>query len=303
MTAPRSRRDIWYRSDRRRARPEEQAHLPPGAKTAPRAARSTRVRTHPRFRTNDENPEMPRKARRARLAPRVEALEGRALLSAGDNPLPTADLPVDSTRSLLVRLNDSVAPTTAVALYGALGASILRDYADGPTVIELPTTAARNRVVAYLDQQPWVTYAEADGPVRTQAQPTTTTTPNDPDFSQLWGLQNTSTGVDISATAAWAAAGGGAGVIVAVLDTGIDTDPARPRRPALDQPRRGRRQRRRRRQGRLTSTTSTAGTSSTTPPTSPTTTTTGPTSPARSPPTPTTGSASSGSPTPRRSCR
>ncbi|MBI1195156.1 MAG: hypothetical protein GC138_04860, partial [Gammaproteobacteria bacterium] len=55
--------------------------------------------------------------------------------------------------------------------------------------------------------------------------------PNDPLFGDQWGLQNTGSaqyfyavsGADISATNAWDVTTGNPSVIVAVIDTGIDT--------------------------------------------------------------------------------
>ncbi|HTF23719.1 MAG TPA: FG-GAP-like repeat-containing protein [Candidatus Limnocylindria bacterium] len=53
------------------------------------------------------------------------------------------------------------------------------------------------------------------------------TTPNDPKFSQLWGLQNTgqnlgTAGADIHAPQAWSLSTGSSNVVVAMIDTGID---------------------------------------------------------------------------------
>jgi subtilisin family serine protease len=53
------------------------------------------------------------------------------------------------------------------------------------------------------------------------------TTPNDPKFTQLWGLQNTGQnlgtfGADIHATQAWGLTTGSSSVVVAVIDTGVD---------------------------------------------------------------------------------
>lgn len=53
------------------------------------------------------------------------------------------------------------------------------------------------------------------------------TTPNDPKFPQLWGLQNTgqlmgTPGADIHATQAWNITTGSSSVVVAVIDTGMD---------------------------------------------------------------------------------
>lgn len=56
---------------------------------------------------------------------------------------------------------------------------------------------------------------------------TTSARPNDPSFSQLWGLSNAGGsggvgGADIRATAAWDVTTGSRDVVVAVIDTGID---------------------------------------------------------------------------------
>ena len=48
-------------------------------------------------------------------------------------------------------------------------------------------------------------------------------TPNDPLFSQQWGLEQTSD-ADVDATTAWDVATGAPSVIIAVLDTGVDSD-------------------------------------------------------------------------------
>jgi subtilisin family serine protease len=50
-----------------------------------------------------------------------------------------------------------------------------------------------------------------------------TSTPNDPQFPQLWGLQNLTTpGADIHATSAWNISTGSRANVVGVIDTGID---------------------------------------------------------------------------------
>ena len=53
--------------------------------------------------------------------------------------------------------------------------------------------------------------------------------PDDPFFSQLWGLHNEgqtggAAGADIDALEAWALTAGSPNVIVAILDTGVDTN-------------------------------------------------------------------------------
>src|SRR5262249_43903516 len=51
--------------------------------------------------------------------------------------------------------------------------------------------------------------------------------PNDPEFPNLWGLQNTGQnggvpGADVSATRAWGLSTGSSSILVAIIDTGID---------------------------------------------------------------------------------
>jgi thermitase len=79
-------------------------------------------------------------------------------------------------------------------------------------------------VVDALARDPQVQYAEPNGEVHA------TSTPNDPDFGLQWGLSNTGQSVlgtsgtpgdDIGATSAWLHSTG-AGVTVAVVDTGVD---------------------------------------------------------------------------------
>jgi len=75
--------------------------------------------------------------------------------------------------------------------------------------------------LAALRSDPSVRYAEPDHPIRLAA------TPNDPSYSQLWGLHNTgqnggAADADIDAPEAWEEATGSPNVVVAVVDTGVD---------------------------------------------------------------------------------
>ena len=72
-----------------------------------------------------------------------------------------------------------------------------------------------------LRHDPSVRIAEPDYPLHASA------LPNDPRFSQLWGLHNTGQAnglpdADIDAPEAWEVTTGSAGVTVAVIDTGVD---------------------------------------------------------------------------------
>ena len=80
-------------------------------------------------------------------------------------------------------------------------------------------------VLERLESDPRVRYAEPNYLVSADA------TPNDPSFSQLWGLHNTGQSVngasgtadaDIDAPEAWDVATGSSSVVVGVIDTGVD---------------------------------------------------------------------------------
>jgi subtilisin family serine protease len=72
-------------------------------------------------------------------------------------------------------------------------------------------------LVKSLQNLPFVAYVEPDYVVKT------TTTPNDPSFSQQWSLLNTTTpGADISATAGWGISTGSTANVIGVTDSGID---------------------------------------------------------------------------------
>src|SRR5262249_19917907 len=87
--------------------------------------------------------------------------------------------------------------------------------------------AGRTRAaIARLERDPSVRYAEPNFILRASA-----VTPNDPSFSQEWGLNKCGQaggvsagvpGADIHAKAAWDVTTGSASVTVAVLDTGLD---------------------------------------------------------------------------------
>jgi subtilisin family serine protease len=82
------------------------------------------------------------------------------------------------------------------------------------------------QLVRELSSEPDVEYAEPNYIVETQSAPALTT-PNDPMFSLLWGLENTGQNggvpnADIEAAHAWSITTGTRSVVVGVVDTGID---------------------------------------------------------------------------------
>jgi subtilisin family serine protease/subtilisin-like proprotein convertase family protein len=88
-------------------------------------------------------------------------------------------------------------------------------------VVKLPAGSDVAAAIEELGRDPDVLYAEPNYIVRALA------TPNDPRFPELVGLDNTgqtggTPGADIGAVAAWDRETGSAGIVVAVIDTGVD---------------------------------------------------------------------------------
>ena len=154
--------------------------------------------------------------RRSNPAPQLEALEARALL-AGD-PAGVRALPVpDPARQLVVRFADSVPEVRVRAIVLAAGGQVRHALPDGPILVGLDPGVRSDVALARLRRDPVVRYAELDAPFRSAE-----VFSNDPNLAQEWGLNNPGTNIDIDAPRAWDVTTG-AGAIVAVLDTGIDT--------------------------------------------------------------------------------
>jgi subtilisin family serine protease len=86
----------------------------------------------------------------------------------------------------------------------------------------LPAGADVLQAVQRLTGRPGIAYAEPDYVLSVAA-----TNPNDPNFAQLWGLNNTGqTGgtpnADIDAPEAWDITKGSSSIVVGVIDTGVD---------------------------------------------------------------------------------
>jgi subtilisin family serine protease len=165
---------------------------------------------------------------------RVEPLEQRALLSCTLAPGPVAvdHLQVDpesyEPSSLLVRFRDDLsasavdwgqldqaglAPGTRIGKAFSLVSGLREVHVDHGTNIQEALAAYR--------ADPNVLYAEPNYRVHVAA------LPDDPQLSNLWGLENDGqTGgtpdADIDAALAWDVTGGAANTVVAVVDTGVD---------------------------------------------------------------------------------
>jgi subtilisin family serine protease len=160
---------------------------------------------------------MARHARRGPSAPRLEALEPRALLAVGPSG-PSIAAPPEPAASLLVRFVPGASAAAVQADLVAAGGQLVQSFPDGPSRVALDRGIDRDTALQRLRQDPEVVYAEAVATFQAQAQ---ALTPDDSAFGLQWGLNNSSN-VDIDAPQAWSRTTGSGSIIVAVLDTGID---------------------------------------------------------------------------------
>ena len=124
-------------------------------------------------------------------------------------------------QEVLVRLKAGTAPLGVIAAADAVDAKqtrhILKVRSRGHSVAKLMELLSKRADVLYVEPN-YIIQVEAS-------------TPNDPSFSQLWGLKNTGqsilgvsgkSGADISATLAWDLSKGGTQAVMGVVDTGVD---------------------------------------------------------------------------------
>jgi subtilisin family serine protease len=159
--------------------------------------------------------------RRARLV--LEPLERRAMLAVdflgGDRVAQLAwqgELVDVQSDSWIVR---SAAEPVAADLELAAGWQT-EPLGEGFYALSAPGAGAAD-VLGWAATAGWVEYVEPDFMIRSSARP------NDPLFSQLWGLANSGSlgglaGADIAAPAAWDVTTGSREVVIAVIDTGVD---------------------------------------------------------------------------------
>jgi|GEM_PF-1187221 len=165
---------------------------------------------------------MPRTARRAPIALRLESLEPRTLLSADParavSAAWVASTPVDPAASILVRFISGATSAQIQADLDPIGGRVVTTYEDGPSVVALPPWEDRAAALADLQATQSVVYAEANATFHASGVQAAITpvTPNNPGYAQQWGM------AAIDAPAAWAVTTGTPATIVAVLDTGID---------------------------------------------------------------------------------
>jgi subtilisin family serine protease len=124
---------------------------------------------------------------------------------------------------ILVRFRSGASAAAIEEIHRAVGGRRVRSWksVEGLQLIRLTAGTQLKDAIRAYQRNHNVIYAEPNFLYRAL------TTPNDPKFSQLWGLQNTgqnlgTSGADIHATQAWSLSTGSSNVVVAVIDTGID---------------------------------------------------------------------------------
>ncbi len=148
---------------------------------------------------------------------RIESLESRSLLSGGISGTLAGPWVVGSTvnsaTAILVKFNTSTTDNQADADVSAVGGRVVPRYPSGPTLVALPPWGNRDAALSQLKSSKDVAYAEADAALHAAG----ALVPNDPLYSQQWGMNY------IDAPSAWGVTTGNSSIIIAVLDTGIDT--------------------------------------------------------------------------------
>ncbi|MFM7168792.1 MAG: glutaminyl-peptide cyclotransferase [Planctomycetaceae bacterium] len=158
-----------------------------------------------------------RRSRRAENAgPGLEALEPRLVLSAQYVPNQVL-VGVDR-----LSLNDSTGPGVAAVIEGS-EVRPLGNY--GVFLMNLPAGVTVPQAIEQLKGKPGIRYAEPNWIGDW------TNTPNDPDYSRMWGMENTGQSVngttgrpdaDTDADSAWDQTTGSKSVLVAIVDSGTD---------------------------------------------------------------------------------
>ena len=136
---------------------------------------------------------------------------------------PNASAPEYKEGELLVKFHSGVAPTMIAQVQSRVGLRTLKSYSRTGVhllAIEKPGLSVKE-AAKLLNRLPQVAYAEPNYRLHADA------VPNDPRFTDLWGLHNVgqnggTVDADIDAPEAWDIETGSANVVVAVIDTGVD---------------------------------------------------------------------------------
>jgi subtilisin family serine protease/subtilisin-like proprotein convertase family protein len=144
------------------------------------------------------------------LAPDVSA----ATLTQDEGP----EWIVQLSPSALVNINS---PSDAIAFFQPAGVRVVRGLGLAGQLLVESTGQPKAQVEQWLAANPGVASFEEDVVLAAAV------VPNDPSFSQIWGLNNTGqtlglADADLDAPEAWEITRGSASVVVGVIDTGVD---------------------------------------------------------------------------------
>ena len=136
--------------------------------------------------------------------------------------IPTPEIPEYYPNRVLVKFKDGIASDEVENVNALLGAETIKTYERiGVEKIEYTANVDIKEAIAAYVESGTVEFAEPDFIVSALV------TPNDPQFTSLWGLHNTgqnggTNDADIDAPEAWNITQGSDSVIIAVIDTGVD---------------------------------------------------------------------------------
>ena len=167
-----------------------------------------------------------RPARRILLAAALaSALVAAAVASAANGRQHASRAPAAVPGSIIVGFKNNVSAKGRAGVLGAVGARPTKRFAQIDSTVVSVSPANTSWTIRTLEQDPRVAYAEPNFVLHAAD------TPNDPSFTQEWGLNNTgqqvnfTTGTadaDIDAKEAWSVSTGSPDVTVAIIDTGVD---------------------------------------------------------------------------------
>ena len=167
---------------------------------------------------------------KAAFAEMVEKYRQTTQVNYATNSIARSLQPKRKLKTLNIKMRDSItfiAKTAKLAGSAntgapirAAGGIIKKELRDSNVLnVEFPDATDEKYLAAVMDflkSDSRIEIVEPDFIVKANA------VPNDPQFSELWGLANPSTGVDLKAVAAWDLTTGNRSVIVGVIDSGID---------------------------------------------------------------------------------
>lgn len=150
---------------------------------------------------------------------KTPAFEGPAPTVSEQSVLAGAEKGRYREGEIIVKLKSGVRAASSARMHQAIGATVFRRLSLlNADHVKLPQgVTVRDAIVRYM-QDPDVEYAEPN-----YIRSVRSTVPNDPLFTLQWELRNTfSPGLDISMCPAWDIIKGNSGLVIAVLDSGID---------------------------------------------------------------------------------